>query len=404
MQKATDNVLRASNPESIEGRPIVRGLDLNKPENQSLDAVIGSFEHIGFSATTVAKGIEEVRRMLAWRLSDDPYDPDRDFPEDQAERSKIRCKIFLGYTSNLVSSGLREYIRFLVQHKLVDVVVSSAGGVEEDIIKCLAPTFLGDFHLSGAKLREESINRIGNLLVPNENYCLFEQWIIPIFDECLEEQRQGYHWTPSRLIWRLGERIADETSIAYWAWKNHIPIFCPAITDGSLGDMLFFHSHKNPGLIIDVVGDIRAMNTQPIKSPKNGCIILGSGVIKHHILNANLFAGDGADFALYINTAHEFDGSDAGASCDEAVSWGKISPTARPVKICADAAIVFPLVLQQTLLQEYLKEPEYWDGKKYDDPHACYWTQLEEEAKDPELQRRLEEARLRKMQQKHQNQ
>lgn len=265
-------------------------------------------------------------------------------PADPEQRKKIGCRVFLGYTSNLVSSGLREIIRFLVEHKLVDCVVSTAGAVEEDFIKCLAPTYLGDFKLSGKALREKSLNRIGNLIVPNDNYCLFEDWILPIFDECLEIQKKGFHWTPSRLIWKLGSKINNKSSIAYWANKNNIPIFCPAITDGSLGDMLFFHSYKKPGLIIDLVGDIRAMNNMTIHSYKNGCVILGGGVIKHHIMNANLFANSGADFSLNINTAHEFDGSDAGASPDEAVSWGKISDKAKPVKLVSDATIAFPLV------------------------------------------------------------
>lgn len=38
---------------------------------------------------------------------------------DPVKRANTKCKIFLGYTSNLVSSGLRETIRFLVQHKMV---------------------------------------------------------------------------------------------------------------------------------------------------------------------------------------------------------------------------------------------------------------------------------------------
>lgn len=42
---------------------------------------------------------------------------------------------------------------------------------------------------------------------------------------------------------------------------------------------------------------------------------------------------NGADYAVFVNTAQEFDGSDAGASPDEAVSWGKIRSTARPVKV-----------------------------------------------------------------------
>ena len=67
--------------------------------------------------------------------------------------------------------------------------MSSAGGVEEDFIKCLAPTFLGDFSLRGRELRLKGINRIGNLLVPNDNYVKFEEWIMPIFDRMLEEQK-----------------------------------------------------------------------------------------------------------------------------------------------------------------------------------------------------------------------
>ena len=65
---------------------------------------------------------------------------------------------------------------------------------------------------------------------------------------------QGTVWTPSKIITRLGLEIKDESSIYYWAAKNEIPVFSPALTDGSLGDMLFFHSFKNPGLVVDILG------------------------------------------------------------------------------------------------------------------------------------------------------
>ena len=188
----------------------------------------------------------------------------------------------------MISSGIRESIRFLVEHKLVDCIVTTAGGVEEDLIKCMAPTVLGDFNLCGKSLRDQGINRIGNLLVPNSNYCKFEDWVKPILDEMLAEQSSTKIWSPSKLISKLGEKIDNPESVCYWAARNKIPIFCPALTDGSLGDMIFFHSFKNPGLIIDIVQDIRRINTMAMKANKSGMLIIGGGVVKHHIANANL--------------------------------------------------------------------------------------------------------------------
>jgi deoxyhypusine synthase len=45
---------------------------------------------------------------------------------------------------------------------------------------------------------------------------------------------------------------------------------------------------------------------------------------------------NGADYAVFINTGQEFDGSDAGARPDEAISWGKIRTDAAPVKVRED--------------------------------------------------------------------
>lgn len=84
-----------------------------------------------------------------------------------------------------------------------------------------------------------------------------------------------------QMIARLGKEIGSEDSIYYWAWKNGIPVYSPALTDGSIGDMLFFHSYRSPGLVLDLVADIRAMNDEAIKAAprKTGMIILGGGML-----------------------------------------------------------------------------------------------------------------------------
>ncbi|XP_074023362.1 deoxyhypusine synthase isoform X1 [Numenius arquata] len=340
-------VLQPSGPLPAESLP-VRGYDFSGGPDHA--ALLRSFRTTGFQATSFAQAVAEIQRMIAAKLE----------PLSEEERARAAlggrrppsgCTIFLGFTSNLVSSGVRETIRYLVQRNMVDVVVTTAGGVEEDLIKCLAPTFIGDFSLRGQELRRSGINRIGNLLVPNDNYCKFEDWLMPILEQMVEEQEtQGMRWTPSRMIARLGKEIDNPESICYWAQKNNIPVLSPALTDGSLGDMIFFHSYKRPGLVLDIVEDLRLINTQAIFARKTGMIILGGGLVKHHIANANLMR-NGADFSVYVNTAQEFDGSDSGARPDEAVSWGKIRMDATPVKVYADASLVFPLLVAETFAQ-----------------------------------------------------
>jgi deoxyhypusine synthase len=84
---------------------------------------------------------------------------------------------------------MREVIRFICQHSMVDVITTTGGGIEEDLMKCMAPHYMGDFALKGKDLRVKGLNRIGNLIVPNNNYCVFEDWLTPILDAMLEEQK-----------------------------------------------------------------------------------------------------------------------------------------------------------------------------------------------------------------------
>lgn len=321
------NVLRDSGNEDPKGLQEVHGYDFDMGVNY--EELFNTYLTTGFQATHLAEAINLIKKMR-----------------------EEKCTIFLGYTSSMVSSGLRDIFRYLVKHKFVDVVVTTAGGIEEDIIKCIKPFLLGKFSMSGKELREKGINRIGNILVPNSRYCKFEDFFTPILKDIVEEQKKtGKVICASDLIWKLGEKINNKESIYYWANKNKIPVFCPAITDGSIGDMMYFFSYDNPELRIDSVQDIRKLNDIAVTSKKTGLIILGSGVVKHHILNANMMR-NGADYTLYINTSEEYDGSDAGARPDEAVSWGKILPESKAVKLHADATLVFPIIVAETFAKE----------------------------------------------------
>jgi len=189
---------------------------------------------------------------------------------------------------------------------------------------------------------------------------LFEDWMNPILDHCLEKQKsKGKIWGPAKLIRLMGKRINNPESVYYWCYKNDIPVMCPAITDVAVGDAIYMHGCKSPGLIIDVAQDMKTLIKTSVWSKKSGIIILGGGVIKHHICNANLYR-NGADFSVFINTGNEFDGSDSGARPDEAISWGKIKHTATPVKLYTEASLVFPLIVGMTFAKNFVPKDADW--------------------------------------------
>jgi deoxyhypusine synthase len=68
---------------------------------------------------------------------------------------------------------------------------------------------------------------------------------------------------------------------------------------------------------------------------------------------------NGANFSVFINTASDFDGSDSGARPDEALSWGKIHIDANPVKVYAEASLVFPLIVAETFAKYHFSREHH---------------------------------------------
>lgn len=312
------NVLRKSS--EIEGIS-VKGYDFNK--GTDYDKILDSYASTGFQATHFAKAVGIINKMIDEKTT-----------------------IFLGCSSNLITSGIRDIIRYLAEKKKIDVFVTTAGGIEEDIIKCLGNFKIGKFSESGEILREKGINRTGNIFVPNSRYVNFEKFIVPILEKIYDEQKNGRKViSVSEFIKILGKEINNKDSVLYWCWKNNIPAYCPAITDGSIGDMIHFFMYKHPDFKMDIASDIHELNEFTITRKKTGIIILGKGMMKHHILNSNMMR-NGADYAVYINTGEEWDGSDSNARPDEAVSWGKVK--GESIKVFGDATILFPLIVAKT--------------------------------------------------------
>ena len=314
---------------SMDKFPKIQGYDFEKPFD--FRKFIESYQTMGFQGSNLGTALNILHKMIE-------------------EKKNGKLSLWMSFTGNMISSGNREIITYLVKNKLIDGITTTAASLEEDIIKCIKPFHLGSFDIKGEFLLDESIGRIGNILAPMDRYLYFERFFNDFFKKLLKEFK-GIPCT-YEVAREMGKYIKKHTltkknynkSFLYWAAKNNIPVFCPGITDGAMGDLTTFFKRKNPKFAIDVTKDNFTLTNILQNTPKAGCIVLGGGIAKHFLLNSAIFR-EGFEYSIYITTANEYDGSDSGGNQEEAISWAKIKPNAQRVKIVADATLIFPLLV-----------------------------------------------------------
>ncbi len=297
--------------------------DFTWKEGITVKDLVQSYGQIGYQSVELAKAADVFVKM-----------------------KKNNAKIYLTFTSNMVTSGLRGFFAQLIELKIADVIVTTVGGIEEDIMKATGEDFrIGKFSSDDVELHEQGINRIGNILINNESYMKFEDWLNPVLDKLYAKQKR---WAVSDLLKEIGLLLNDNSSILYQAAKNNVPIFCPAITDGAFGFHLFLYQQKHPDFIVDVVKDFGNILYSSSYDEKKAVIALGGSISKHHAILSTLLNG-GANYAVYMTTAHKSSGSMSGATTDEAKSWGKVKDDSDVATVIGDVTVMFPLAMIKAL-------------------------------------------------------
>jgi len=295
--------------------------DYEFSEKMTVDELVSQMDKAwGFTAGKIAVGLNILERMV----------------EDK------KCLKFISFTGNLVATGTRGALKELVKRKLVDVVVTTCGTIDHDLARSWKDYYKGSFLMNDAKLRTQNINRLGNVLVPNESYGLIiEKKMQPLLQELWKEGIREV--SSSQLCREIGKRSCNETSILYWAAKNSVPVYVPGITDGAVGYQTWLFSQDHD-FRLNLLKDSGELSEIVFNAKKTGALLVGGGISKHHTLWWNQFK-DGLDYALYVSTADEWDGSLSGARPREAVSWGKISERAKKTMIEGDASVILPILV-----------------------------------------------------------
>lgn len=256
------------------------------------------------------------------------------------------AKIFLTFTSNMVTSGLRGLFAQLCELKIPNVLVTTSGSIEEDIMKSLGAKFeVSSFNADDTALHESGQNRIGNLVIKTEAYMKFEDKVSDYINTVYQKKKRI---SSSELLHEIGLLIKDENSILHQAAKNNIPIYCPGIADSSFGFQLYMFQQKKPDFIVDTIQDMARITEDTSFDEKKALISLGGSISKHYATFATLLSG-GLDYAIYLTTSHASSGSMSGATTQEAKSWGKIKDDGQAATVNGDVCITFPLLICSAL-------------------------------------------------------
>jgi len=252
------------------------------------------------------------------------------------------CKKFLSFPACIIATGLRGAIAQAIEKGLFDVIITTCGTLDHDLARAYGGDYYhGSFELDDAELHKSGVNRLGNVLVPNESYgIILEKKMNPILEDLVKTKKE---WSGREIINEFGKKLDDKNSILYQASKKNIPVYVPGITDGAFGTNLVWFSQDHE-FKIDILKDEKEIADIVFTNEKTGALMIGGGISKHHVIWWNQFK-KGLDYAVFITTATQYDGSLSGARLKEAVSWGKIKEKARYVTVDGDATIILPVML-----------------------------------------------------------
>jgi deoxyhypusine synthase len=274
----------------------------------------------GFESKNLSDGVNILRRM-------------------QDEQG---CTKFLSFVGALMSTGVRGIIRDMIKNKMFECIITTCGALDHDIARTYNRYYAGDFRMDDFTLLKKKIHRLGNILVPMNNYG-------PLIEEkvqaCLKDMYAG-KGSCEVSIYEITDYIGstlDESSFLYWAHKNKIPVIVPGIVDGAVGSQIWLFHQQHKDFKVDILMDETKLSDLIYEAKKSGAFMIGGGISKHHTLWWNQFKG-GLDYAVYITTASEWDGSLSGALVAEAISWGKVTIEALHTTIHGEATTLLPFI------------------------------------------------------------
>ena len=307
---------------------------IRMPEHDVV-SLVDAMKHLAFSARDLSRAAEIYVRMLE----------DRD------------CGVILCLAGSLISAGLKQIFVDMIRNNMVDAIVSTGANiVDQDFFESLgfrhyvAPDEYKSGTLDG-ELRELMIDRIYDTFIDEEELRVCDETCKLIADQLEPRPYSSHEFIREMGAWLEKNRKTDD-GIVYQAFKNDVPIFCPAFSDCSAGFGLVAHQHERgekPKVSIDSVKDFYELTQLKMHNPTTGIFMIGGGVPKNFtqdiVVCAEVLGYEAPmhKYAVQVTVADVRDGALSSSTLKEASSWGKVDTTFEQM-VYSEATLAVPLI------------------------------------------------------------
>jgi deoxyhypusine synthase len=271
---------------------------------------------------------------------------------------------FLGLAGAMVPAGMRQVVTDLIRDGHVDALVTTGATLTHDAIEAVGGKHHHgsagpDDHRSAAatgesqrdhdeRLREEGVDRIYNVYLPQEHFALFEthlrERVFPELERTVSIRELTAELGRANAEYNREAGIDEDPGLAAAAYECDVPVYVPAIQDSVLGIQAWMYSQTS-AFTLDALADMTHLSDLAFAAERAGALVVGGGVPKNYVLQTMLTIPGAYDYAVQLTMDPDYTGGLSGATLEEARSWGKLEPTAENVTVVGDATITLPLLV-----------------------------------------------------------
>lgn len=252
--------------------------------------------------------------------------------------------IFLSLGGPLIPGGMRNIVTKMINEGHANLIVASGANITHDLVEAFGGSHYRHEGKDDEELNADGIGRIADINVGADDFTIFEEEILKIFEKIAEKKKII---SIQELLFEIGLLVEDENSFVATAARNNVPIFSPGLIDSMLGLQLWIFSQDHD-FTVSAAGDMPYLSDIVFDSQKVGAVLLGGGLTKHYTLASNVIKG-GLDSAIQITMDRPEAGSLGGAPLEEAKSWSKARCGSSLASVVGDVTVIFPLIYAAAL-------------------------------------------------------